>query len=67
MESMAGLALGFSHALTLPNLGWALLGCFLGTAIGVLPGIGPALTILTAWSIMQACARLRALKGGKQL
>nr|WP_237180967.1 tripartite tricarboxylate transporter permease [Roseomonas haemaphysalidis] len=26
-------------------MGWALLGCFLGTAIGVLPGIGPALTI----------------------
>jgi putative tricarboxylic transport membrane protein len=40
-----GLSLGFSHALTLQNMGWALLGCFLGTAIGVLPGIGPALTI----------------------
>lgn len=45
MESIAGLQLGFSHALTLTNLGWALLGCFLGTAVGVLPGIGPALTI----------------------
>jgi putative tricarboxylic transport membrane protein len=45
MESLNGLALGFSHALTLTNLSWALLGCFLGTAIGVLPGIGPALTI----------------------
>jgi putative tricarboxylic transport membrane protein len=45
MDSIAGLQLGFSHALTLGNLGWALLGCFLGTAIGVLPGIGPALTI----------------------
>lgn len=45
MDSLAGLALGFSHALTLANLGWALLGCFLGTAIGVLPGLGPALTI----------------------
>ena len=45
MESLDGLALGFSNALTLTNLGWALLGCFLGTAIGVLPGIGPALTI----------------------
>lgn len=40
MDALSGLALGFSHALTLPNLGWALLGCFLGTAIGVLPGIG---------------------------
>lgn len=45
MGAIEGLTLGFSHALSLTNLGWALLGCFLGTAIGVLPGIGPALTI----------------------
>ncbi|GGC26334.1 tripartite tricarboxylate transporter TctA [Siccirubricoccus deserti] len=45
MDPIAGLQLGFSHALTATNLGWALLGCFLGTAVGVLPGIGPALTI----------------------
>src|SRR4051794_16686583 len=45
MDPIAGLSLGFSNALTLANLGWALLGCFLGTAVGVLPGIGPALTI----------------------
>jgi putative tricarboxylic transport membrane protein len=45
MDSIHGLAMGFGAALTPINLGWALLGCFLGTAIGVLPGIGPALTI----------------------
>lgn len=45
MDPIAGLSLGFSNALSLANLGWALLGCFLGTAVGVLPGIGPALTI----------------------
>ena len=45
MDAINGLALGFSHAFSLANLGWALLGCFLGTAVGVLPGIGPALTI----------------------
>ncbi|KAA2214415.1 tripartite tricarboxylate transporter permease [Teichococcus oryzae] len=45
MDVWSGLALGFGNALTITNLGWALLGCFLGTAIGVLPGIGPALTI----------------------
>jgi putative tricarboxylic transport membrane protein len=45
MSSLEGLSLGFGQALTLANLGWALLGCFLGTAVGVLPGIGPALTI----------------------
>lgn len=45
MDPIAGLSMGFANALTFTNLGWALLGCFLGTAIGVLPGIGPALTI----------------------
>ena len=45
MDAISGLAMGFGNALSLANLGWALLGCFLGTAIGVLPGIGPALTI----------------------
>src|ERR671938_1000670 len=45
MDPIAGLSLGFSHALTVQNLGWALLGCFIGTAVGVLPGIGPALTV----------------------
>lgn len=45
METLANLGGGFASALSLANLGWALLGCFLGTAIGVLPGLGPALTI----------------------
>ncbi|MBP0446545.1 tripartite tricarboxylate transporter permease [Roseomonas sp. SSH11] len=45
MDAISGLAMGFGNALTPINLGWALLGCFLGTAIGVLPGLGPALTI----------------------
>ena len=44
-DALSGLALGFGNALSLANLGWALLGCFLGTAVGVLPGIGPALTV----------------------
>jgi len=45
VETIANLAGGFAIALTPINLLWALVGCFLGTAIGVLPGIGPALTI----------------------
>jgi putative tricarboxylic transport membrane protein len=36
---------GFATALAPANLAWAFLGCLLGTAIGVLPGIGPALTV----------------------
>ncbi len=32
---------GFATALSLQNLFWALVGCFIGTLVGVLPGIGP--------------------------
>jgi len=36
---------GFSTALTPTNLLFAVLGVLLGTAVGVLPGIGPAMTV----------------------
>ena len=39
------LATGFSAAATLKNVGFAFLGCLLGTLIGVLPGVGPVATI----------------------
>ncbi|HEX2603096.1 MAG TPA: tripartite tricarboxylate transporter permease [Oxalicibacterium sp.] len=45
MELFDNLGLGFSTAFTLANLGWCLLGVFLGTAVGVLPGLGPIATI----------------------
>lgn len=45
MESLQGLMDGFGVALGASNLLFALLGCLLGTAIGVLPGLGPAGTI----------------------
>ncbi len=45
MEIFANLSTGFAAAVTLPNLGFALVGCLLGTLIGVLPGIGPITTI----------------------
>lgn len=35
------LMTGFAAAGTLQNLGFAMIGCFIGTLIGVLPGIGP--------------------------
>ena len=44
-ETLANLAGGFATAATLVNLLWAFVGCALGTAIGVLPGIGPAVTV----------------------
>ena len=45
MDTLAQLAQGFAVALTPVNLLWALVGVTLGTAVGVLPGVGPALTI----------------------
>ncbi|MEN9843808.1 MAG: hypothetical protein RLZZ612_1637 [Pseudomonadota bacterium] len=36
---------GFATAATPVNLMWAFIGCALGTAIGVLPGLGPAVTV----------------------
>jgi len=45
MEILNALLAGFSTALTPVNLMWAFIGCTLGTAVGVLPGIGPALTV----------------------
>lgn len=45
MEVFEHLATGFAAAATLQNLGFCLLGVFLGTLIGVLPGIGPIPTL----------------------
>ncbi len=45
METLNALLGGFVSALEPIKLLWALVGCFIGTAIGVLPGIGPALTL----------------------
>ena len=42
MEILSSLAQGFDVALTFQNLGLALLGCFLGTIIGAMPGLGPS-------------------------
>ncbi|NJO23147.1 MAG: tripartite tricarboxylate transporter permease [Sphingomonadales bacterium] len=39
------LALGFSVAVSMQNLFWCLMGAFIGTAIGVLPGVGPTATM----------------------
>ena len=45
MEIFDNLWLGLTVAVSPINLWWCLVGCFLGTAIGVLPGLGPAATI----------------------
>jgi putative tricarboxylic transport membrane protein len=45
METFNALLSGFAVALTPANLLWGFVGVTLGTAVGVLPGVGPALTI----------------------
>lgn len=45
MNALNSLLDGFGTALTPLNLLWAAVGVLLGTAIGVLPGIGPAMAV----------------------
>ncbi|AEF56526.1 tripartite tricarboxylate transporter permease [Marinomonas posidonica] len=55
MDVLHYLSIGFSVALTPLNLGLVLAGCFIGTLIGSLPGIGPingvAILLPLAYSI----------------
>jgi putative tricarboxylic transport membrane protein len=45
MEILEHFALGFGVAMTLQNLAYCFVGVALGTLIGVLPGVGPLVTI----------------------
>ncbi len=75
MEELGNLAQGFSVALTLPNIGFMLIGIVVGVLIGVLPGLGGAngVAILlpltfsmnpTSAIIMLSCIYWGALFGG---
>jgi putative tricarboxylic transport membrane protein len=45
MDVLAGLAQGFSVALEPMNLLWCFVGVFMGTVVGILPGLGPSATV----------------------
>ena len=45
MDIVNGLFHGFAVALTPINLWWCFVGVFLGTVVGILPGLGPPATI----------------------
>src|SRR3954466_177132 len=45
MENFDWLIQGFEQAATPMNLLYAVIGVLLGTAVGVRPGIGPAMTV----------------------
>ena len=54
MELFDNLALGFGVAFTAQNLLYALIGCVLGTLIGILPGLGPVATIAMLLPLLAA-------------
>ena len=51
MEILSNLVFGFGVALSLENLAYCFAGVALGTLIGVLPGIGPLVTIAMLFPI----------------
>jgi putative tricarboxylic transport membrane protein len=66
MDLFANLTLGLSTAFSPINLLYCLIGVFLGTAIGVLPGLGPTATIamlLPMTFVLQPISALIMLAG----
>ncbi|SFZ83425.1 TctA family transporter [Devosia enhydra] len=61
MDLFANLANGFSIALTLQNVFLCFIGALLGTAIGVLPGLGPLATIAMLLPLTYALEPVSAL------
>jgi len=61
LELIEHLSLGFSAALTATNLLYCLAGVFLGTLIGVLPGLGPTATIAMLLPVTFALQPVTAL------
>ena len=45
MDQLTNLMGGFAAALTPMNLVWVFVGCLLGTAVGVLPGLGSSMAV----------------------
>ncbi|MBM3532181.1 MAG: tripartite tricarboxylate transporter permease [Alphaproteobacteria bacterium] len=61
MDLLSNLSLGFQVALTPASLMYCFIGVFLGTLIGVLPGIGPLATIAMLLPITYGLAPVSAL------
>jgi len=61
VDLFGNLALGLSTAVTPINLLYCLIGVFLGTAIGVLPGLGPTATIAMLLPVTFALQPISAL------
>lgn len=61
MDLLANLLLGFQTALSLNNLLYCFIGAVMGTAIGVLPGLGPVSTIAMLLPMTYALPPVSAL------
>ncbi len=61
MDMITHLASGFDTALTLQNIFFCFVGVLLGTAIGVLPGLGPVATIAMLLPITYSLEPVSAL------
>ena len=58
---ISNLGLGFEQALSLTNLFYCFVGVFLGTVVGVLPGLGPIATIAMLLPVTLALKPVSAL------
>lgn len=61
MDLLNNLGLGLQTALSLSNLMYCFIGCLLGTAVGVLPGLGPVSTIAMLLPMTYALSPTSAL------
>ena len=62
MDTLNLLMQGFITAATPINLMWAFVGCIIGTAVGVLPGIGPAVAAHEGSTLVVVFNALRLLR-----
>ena len=56
-----GILIGLTTALTFQNIFMVMIGCFFGTIIGMLPGLGP----MTAIALMIPLKREKSLKNNQ--
>jgi TctA family transporter len=67
METLGNLSFGLGVALNWQNIVYWFIGCFLGTLVGVLPGIGPVATVATVATVAMLLATFAELRRRSQL
>ena len=54
-----GILIGLTTALTLQNILMVMVGCFFGTIIGMLPGLGPMTAIALMYQLLMVLILLQ--------